>query len=223
MRRVRHAGGAVTAMLEVRNVCKSYRGRQVLAPVSFTLEAGECLGLAGTNGSGKSTLLRLMAQVQPPDSGQILFQGRDTAGDKGFLRRRLGCVPQEDALAEELTVRQQLRLWQAACGLSGPLPKEILRLCGLEDLLKSPVAGLSGGTRRRVSVAMALLPRPDILLMDEATVGLDEGYRQSLLEWMAAFLRNGGRAVWCTHRPEELERLCTRCMRLEDGKARWGL
>ena len=209
-------------MLEVRNVCKSYRGRQVLAPVSFTLKAGECLGLAGANGSGKSTLLRLMAQVQPPDSGQILFQGRDTAGDRAFLRRRQGCVPQEDALAEELTVRQQLRLWQAACGLRGPLPEEPIRLCGLGDLLKSPIRGLSGGTRRRVSIAMALLPRPGILLMDEATVGLDESYRRSLLRWMEAFLRNGGRAVWCSHRTEELERLCTRCMRLEDGNARWG-
>ena len=210
-------------MLEIQGICKSYQGRQVLAPVSFTLEAGECLGLAGANGSGKSTLLRVLAQIQPPDGGRVLFRGRDTAGDRTFLRRRQGCVPQEECLAEELTVRQQLRLWQAACGLSGPLPEEIVRLCGLEDLMKSPLRSLSGGTRRRVSIAMALLPRPEILLMDEATVGLDEGFRVSLLSWMEAYLQNGGRAIWCTHRAEELERLCRRCMRLEDGKARWGL
>lgn len=209
-------------MWEIQGLCKAYHGRQVLQPVTVSVGPGECLGLIGANGSGKSTLLRLLAQVQRPDGGRVLFQGRDTKGDKIFLRRRQGYVPQEDALAEELTVRQQLKLWQAACGLPGSLPRAPLTLMGLEPLLKSPLRSLSGGMRRRVSIAMALLPDPDILLMDEATAGLDENYRLALLAWMESFLRRGGRAVWCTHRQEELERICSRCMRLEEGRARWG-
>ena len=102
-------------MLEVRQLCKSYGGRQVLAPASFVLPPGQCLGLAGSNGSGKSTLLRLLAQIQRPDSGDVRFQGRSVLGDRHFLRQELGYVPQSAELARELTVEQQLDLWRRAC------------------------------------------------------------------------------------------------------------
>ena len=119
-------------MLEVRQLCKSYGGRQVLSPVSFVLPPGQCLGLAGSNGSGKSTLLRLMAQIERPDGGEVLFEGRSVLGDRRFLRSTLGYVPQSAELARELTVGQQLKLWQSACALSGPLPGWVLELLGLE-------------------------------------------------------------------------------------------
>ena len=109
-------------MLEIRQLCKSYSGRQVLSPVSFVVPPGQCLGLVGSNGSGKSTLLRLIAQIERPDSGDVLWQGRSVLGDRQFLRRQLGYVPQSAELAQDLTVRQQLVLWQAACGASGPCP-----------------------------------------------------------------------------------------------------
>lgn len=205
-------------MLEVRGLCKSYGGRQVLAPVSFILPPGQCLGLAGSNGSGKSTLLRLLAQVQRPDSGDILFQGRSVLGDRRFLRRTLGYVPQSAELLPELTVERQLVLWQRACGLGGPLPEDILDLLGLEPLLRSPIRTLSGGTAQRVSVALALLSRPHILLMDEATAGLDRAYVPRLLDWLEAFLAEGGSLVWCSHHAQELERLCGAVLRLEDGR-----
>ena len=101
-------------MLEVRELCKSYGGRQVLAPVSFVLPPGRCLGLAGSNGSGKSTLLRLLAQVQRPDGGDVLYRGRSVLGDRQFLRRTLGYAPQSAELAAGLTVAGQLKLWQRA-------------------------------------------------------------------------------------------------------------
>ena len=209
-------------MLDVQAICKSYDGRQVLAPVSFQVEAGEGLGIVGPNGSGKSTLLRLLARVQPPDSGRVMFQGRDLLRDRKFLRRRLGYVPQDNQLFEELTVEQQLKLWQAACGIGGPLPEEAVERMGLAPLLRSPIRHLSGGTCRRVSIAMALLAQPEVLVMDEATAGLDRDYAQALMDWVEAFSRRGGYLIWCTHRPEELERLCGRCLRLEEGRARWG-
>ena len=205
-------------MLEVRQLCKSYGGRQVLAPICFMLPPGQCLGLAGSNGSGKSTLLRLIAQIQRPDSGDILFQGRSVMGDRSFLRRQLGYVPQSSQLARELTVRQQLALWQSACDLSGPPSPDILELLGLEPLLPMPVRTLSGGMAQRVSIAMALLSRPRVLLMDEATSGLDQEYVPRLLDWLESFLAGGGSLIWCSHHQEELERLCGAVLRLEEGR-----
>ena len=206
-------------MLEVRQLCKSYGGRQVLAPASFVLPPGQCLGLAGSNGSGKSTLLRLLAQIQRPDSGDILFQGRSVLGDRHFLRRQLGYVPQSAELAAGLTVEGQLKLWQRACGLTGPVPGEVLELLGLEELLRRPIRALSGGMAQRVSIALALLSRPQVLLMDESTAGLDQDYVPRLLDWLeGVYLPGGGSVIWCSHHPAELERLCGAVLRLEDGK-----
>ena len=206
-------------MLEVRQLCKSYGGRQVLAPASFVLPPGQCLGLAGSNGSGKSTLLRLLAQIQRPDSGDVRFQGRSVLGDRHFLRQELGYVPQSAELARELTVEQQLDLWRRACDLTGPTPPEVLELLGLEPLQKKPIRALSGGMAQRVSIALALLARPQVLLMDESTAGLDRDYVPRLLDWLeGVYLPGGGRVIWCSHHPAELERLCGAVLRLEDGK-----
>lgn len=206
-------------MLEIRQLCKRYGGRQVLYPASFVLPRGQCLGLAGSNGSGKSTLLRLIAQVERPDGGEVLYQGRSVLKDRQFLRTMLGYVPQSAELSRELTVKQQLQLWQAACGLSGSLPGEVLELLGLELMLKKPIRALSGGMAQRVSIALALLARPKVLLMDEVTSGLDRGYVPRLLDWLeGSFLPGGGSLIWCSHHPGELERLCGAVLRLEEGK-----
>ena len=206
-------------MLEVRQLCKSYGGRQVLAPASFVLPPGQCLGLAGSNGSGKSTLLRLLAQIQRPESGDVRFQGRSVLGDRHFLRQELGYVPQSAELARELTVGQQLDLWRRACDLTGPTPPEVLELLGLEPLQKKPIRALSGGMAQRVSIALALLARPQVLLMDESTAGLDRDYVPRLLDWLeSVYLPGGGSVIWCSHHPAELERLCGAVLRLEDGK-----
>lgn len=205
-------------MLEVRELCKSYGGRQVLAPVSFVLPPGRCLGLAGSNGSGKSTLLRLLAQVQRPDGGDVLYRGRSVLGDRQFLRRALGYAPQSAELAAGLTVAGQLKLWQRACGLAGPVPGEVLELLGLEELLRRPIRALSGGMAQRVSIALALLSRPQVLLMDEATAGLDQDYVPRLLDYLESFMAAGGSLIWCSHHPQELERLCGAVLRLEAGR-----
>lgn len=204
-------------MLEIRQLCKRYGGRQVLSPASFVLPTGQCLGLAGSNGSGKSTLLRLIAQIEKPDGGDIIYEGKSVLGDRRFLRHTLGYVPQSAELARELTVKQQLLLWQSACEGYGPLPGDVLELLGLEPLLKMPIRALSGGMAQRVSIALALLPRPRVLLMDEATSGLDGSYVPQLLDWLEGFVAGGGRLVWCSHHPAELERLCGAVLRLENG------
>lgn len=205
-------------MLEIDSICKSYNGRQVLAPVSFRVGPGECVGVAGENGSGKSTLLRLLAQVERPDRGDIRYDGASVLGDRKFLRRHMGYVPQHHDLMEDLTVSAQLKLWQSACGQSGPISAEIMELLGIEPMLRSRIGTLSGGMQRRVSIAMALLGSPDILVMDEATAGLDRGYSEELLNWLERYLRRGGRLIWCSHSPEELSRLCGSCLRIRDGQ-----
>lgn len=205
-------------MLEVKGICKSYSGRQVLAPVSFCLPAGFGLGVTGENGSGKSTLLRLLAQIERPDQGQIRYRGASVLGNRGFLRTQLGYVPQHTDLMEELTVERQLKLWQSACGLSGPLPRDILELLDVDTMLESRIRNLSGGMKRRVSITAALLSRPEILVMDEATAGLDREYCSRLLAWLEDYLAKGGRLIWCSHHPEELERLCGACLRISGGK-----
>lgn len=207
-------------MLEVRQLCKSYGGRQVLAPASFVLPPGQCLGLAGSNGSGKSTLLRLLAQIQRPDSGDVRFQGRSVLGDRHFLRQELGYVPQSAELARELTVEQQLDLWRRACDLTGPTPPEVLELLGLEPLQKKPIRALSGGMAQRVSIALALLARPQVLLMDESTAGLDRDYVPRLLDWLEGYTAQGGSLIWCSHHREELDRLCGAVLTLENGALR---
>lgn len=205
-------------MLEIRGLCKSYGGRQVLSPASFVLPPGQCLGLAGHNGSGKSTLLRLLAQVQRPDGGDVLYRGRSVLGDRQFLRRTLGYAPQSAELAAGLTVAGQLKLWQRACGLAGPVPGEVLELLGLAELLRRPIRALSGGMAQRVSIALALLSRPQVLLMDEATAGLDQDYVPRLLDYLESFMAAGGSLIWCSHHPQELERLCGAVLRLEAGR-----
>lgn len=205
-------------MFRVREIHKSYGKRQVLSPVSFCLPAGQCLGVAGGNGSGKSTLLRLLAQVVRADGGDILYNGHSVLGDRAFLRRCVGYVPQNNDLAQELTVRRQLKLWQSACGQAGELDEEIMSLLGLEPLFSQRIADLSGGMQRRVSIAMALMTRPEILVMDEATTGLDESYGAALLDWMERFLCRGGRVIWCSHHREELSRLCGNVITLREGR-----
>lgn len=195
-------------MFIVRDITKAYHGRPVLEAVSFALPAGHCLGVTGENGAGKSTLLRILAQVDAPDRGDILFGGRSVLGDKQFLRKSLGYVPQNCDLLPDLTARQQLRLWQAACGITGSLSGEVAELLDFPELEKVKIAEMSGGMQRRVSIALALSTSPRILVMDEATAGLDSRFREGLLTWLEDYLRNGGRIIWCSHLAEENARLC---------------
>ena len=200
-------------MFEVRGLSKSYGKQKIVKDVQFFLPAGNCLGVIGDNGCGKSTLLRMLAQIERPDHGDILFSGRSVLGNRKFLRQHLGYVPQNNDLAGEMTVRQQLQLWQYACGVR-KIPEELVSLLGLEPIWGSQICRLSGGTQRRVSIAMALSSEPDILVMDEATTGLDQSYCVALLDWLEQFLHRGGRMIWCSHQSHELKRLCGNCLDL---------
>lgn len=209
-------------MLQAVGLAKSYRGVEALAPTDLTLSEGECVGLAGANGSGKSTLISLLAQTQRPDRGDILADGKSVLGNRAFLRSQVGYVPQADALLEDVKVSQQLRLWQGLCGIRGGLNEELLSLLGLESLLDKPIRTLSGGMKKRVSIAMALAARPRYLLMDEAFAGLDEDYRGALTGWLLSYVSQGNALLWCSHESDELRVFCSRVVVLEAGHVTQG-
>ena len=203
-------------MFRAEGLCKSYGGKSVLRGVTFEAAAGCALALMGENGSGKSTLLRLLAGMERPDSGGIYYEGRPVSGDRAFLRRHVGYVPQEPLLDDALTVAQQLSLWSCACGCKRDAQTEAL--LGIGPLSPCRIRTLSGGEAQRVSIAMALMSRPGILLMDEATNGLDSTYTEALSAHLEEHLARGGILVWATHRTEEVRRLCTVGVRLRDGQ-----
>lgn len=205
-------------MLEGKDLVKRYGSREVLAPVTLRLEKGQCLGLIGSNGSGKSTLISILAQTLKPDGGKILADGRSVMGNRRFLRDKLGYLPQQPALVEELKVNEQLRLWQKSRGMKKGLTPELAELLGLYELADRRIGQLSGGQKRRVSLALALMGEPEYLLMDEAFNALDVGYRILLLDWMKGFCARGGAVLWCSHDREELLTLCPNCLGLDQGK-----
>ena len=195
-------------LIVCQDVSLGYEGQSVLTGLNLTIRAGDYLCIVGDNGSGKSTLLRLVAQIEKSDAGDIRFAGKSVLGDRAFLRQCVGYVPQENDLMPDLTVERQLKLWQSACGLSGPIPPWLMELMDLQPLLKWYPRELSGGMQRRVSIAMALMNNPKILIMDEATTGLDKDYTERLLSWLETYLAGGGRMLWCSHHRQELDRLC---------------
>jgi len=203
-------------VLQVKNISKAFGDNHVLHSVNLNLEEGHCLGLAGRNGCGKSTLMRIIAQIIPPDGGEILEDGKAVLGDRSFLRTKLGYVPQEDALAEFLTAGQQLRFWQKAVEAEN---REILELLDFSEIEKKPISALSGGQRRRLSIAMALQNDPKYLIMDEAFSALDSVYRERLTHWLKEELNEGRAVLWCSHDEAEIKELCRECIILREGIA----
>lgn len=213
-------------MLTARGICKSYKRKPVLRQVDFVLREGVCLGVAGHNGSGKSTLLAVLAQTLAPDAGDVLWQGKSVLGDRDFMRRNIGYVPQQGGLLADVRVDETLRFWQKAYGLPAGdpfAPSSPAAMMGLGPLAKSRVGKLSGGTQKRLSIAIALLHRPQILLLDEAFAALDRQYRQSLNEYLDGHLKSGGAALYCSHEMDELFGLCGQLLVLRGGeRVFWG-
>lgn len=204
-------------MLTACGLTKRYGGRTVLHPTDLTLAPGEAVGVAGANGSGKSTLLAILAQTLAPDGGTITEDGVSVLGDRGFLRRHVGYVPQADALVPELRVGEQLALWQRLTGRPARTDRALWDLLDLDAMRSMAVSKLSGGMRKRVSFALALAGTPRYLIMDEAFAALDREYRSRLQAWLIDYTAAGGALLWCSHEPDELRRLCGRIITLEDG------
>jgi ABC-2 type transport system ATP-binding protein len=210
------------ALLEAIGLRKSYGSRLVLDGVSLAVNAGEVVGLLGPNGAGKTTTLSLLATLIDPDDGTVRIAGAIPSPKHYALRRRLGFVPQAIALYPSLSGFRNLELFARLHGISrhqaGIESMRVLEEVGLAERAHDPVAVLSGGMKRRLNLACGLVHRPDLLLLDEPTVGVDPQSREQILETVRRTAEAGAAVVYSTHYMEEVERICTRALLIDRGK-----
>ena len=209
-------------MLEARGLVKRYGAVRAVDGVSFKVGPGESVGLLGPNGAGKTTTLSLVVGLLQPDAGEVLLDGRALRGDTDPLKRTLGFVPQELALYEELSASANLRLFGALQGVQGRALEtavgEALALVGLSDRAGDRAGHFSGGMKRRLNLAAALLHGPRVLLLDEPTVGVDPQSRNAIFDNLEALRARGIALVYTTHYMEEVERLCDRVIIIDRGQ-----
>ncbi len=213
-------------MLEAHGLCKSYGSRAVVSNFSLSVKAGEIVGLLGPNGAGKSTTVAMLCGLVAADRGQVFVgegaQRQMLTENSKEPKRRIGVVPQELSIYENLGATANLELFGALYGLSGVLLKErvaaALKLVGLADRAKDKPSTFSGGMKRRLNIAAALVHDPDILIFDEPTVGVDPQSRNAIFDNLEELRRRGKALLYTTHYMEEAERLCDRIVIVDHGK-----
>lgn len=212
--------------ISFQSVSKQYRSRgsgavvQALDRVSFDIERGEFFGLLGPNGAGKTSLISILAGLSRASAGSVKVHGFDVVNDFAQARRCLGVVPQELVFDPFFTVRETLRIQSGYFGLAnnGPWIDELLESLGLADKAGANMRQLSGGMKRRVLVAQALVHKPPVIVLDEPTAGVDVELRQTLWQFIARLNREGSTVLLTTHYLEEAEALCNRIAMLKGGQ-----
>lgn len=205
--------------IDICQVNKSYRSLHVLKDISFTVEEGEFFGLLGPNGAGKTTLISIMAGLVRADSGHVLISGYDVIADYRTARKKVGIVPQELVFDPFFTVRETLRLQSGYFGLKNndDWIDEIMSNLDLSDKADVNMRALSGGMKRRVLVAQALVHKPPVIVLDEPTAGVDVELRQTLWRFISRLNREGHTIVLTTHYLEEAQNWCNRIAMLKNG------
>lgn len=211
------------AIIEVKNVTKRFNDKLVLDNVSYEVEQGEIFGFIGPNGAGKSTLINIMTSLLTPDSGTIKICGYDILKDPIKAKECIGYVPQDLALMEEMNAYDNLEFFGALYGLKGKVLKEriseALKVTGLEDSRKQKVKKFSGGMKRRLNLAVAILHHPKVLILDEPTVGVDPQSRNHIFSFVKNICKEWGTTViYTSHYMEEIEELCKRVFIIDLGK-----
>ena len=210
----------MTHAIEVIDVTKLYGSLQALAGVSLRVEPGEFFGLLGPNGAGKTTLISILAGLVRPDGGSLRIMGHDVGGDYRAARRALGVVPQELVFDPFFTVRETLTIQSGYFGLRDNRAwiDEVLENLDLTAKADTNMRALSGGMKRRVLVAQALVHKPPVIVLDEPTAGVDVELRQALWRFIRRLNRDGHTIVLTTHYLEEAEALCGRVAMLKQGR-----
>ncbi len=209
-------------VLRVTALRKSYAGREVVAGVGFTLEAGECYGLLGPNGAGKTTILRTCLGLTFASAGSVTLLGLPVPAQARAARMRVGVVPQFDNLDPDFTVAENLLVFGRYFGLADRTTQsripDLLDFAGLTGKESAKLSTLSGGMKRRLTLARALVNDPDLLLLDEPTTGLDPQARHLIWERLKRLLAAGKTILLTTHFMDEAERLCHRLAILDAGR-----
>ena len=205
-------------MILLKNVSFSYKKNKVLKDVSFSLPKGRCIGIIGANGAGKSTLLSILAGVKKRDGGEILWQEKDIRENAKEYSSVVGYVPQENPLMADLTPYDNLFLWFRGTKkeFENRLADPDISMLGIQSYLKKPVSKLSGGMKKRVSIAIAFLNRPALLILDEPSAALDLPCKMDIAGALQRYKESGGTIVLTTHDEIELD-LCDSLYVLKDG------
>ena len=208
--------------IEVKNLKKSFGDLQAVAGVNFQVRSGEIFSLLGPNGAGKTTTISMLSTLLRPDEGDALVMGHSLRNDTMGVKSVLGVVPQDIALYEDLSARENLIFWGKMYGLRGAgLQKrvdEVLEIIGLADRQKGRVGKFSGGMKRRVNIGVALLHKPQVIYMDEPTVGIDPQSRRSILDSVVALKDEGMTVLYTTHYMEEAQELSDHIAIMDHGK-----
>jgi len=217
-----HEEGTKAPVIEVRGLTRRFGSRVAVDGLDLTLAAGGCLGLLGPNGAGKSTTVRILSTLLRPTAGEARVLGLDPVADGARLRARIGVVPQDLALYEQLSAAENLAFFARLHGRTGAaLDAAVangLALSGLAERAADRVKTFSGGMKRRLNVAVALVNEPELVFLDEPTVGIDPQSRERIFEMVAALRARGTALVYTSHQLGEVERLCDRIVILDRGR-----
>jgi ABC-2 type transport system ATP-binding protein len=210
------------AAIRVENLHKSFGENQAVKGVSFEVEQGEIFSLLGPNGAGKTTTISILSCLLRPDEGEARIMGHSIQSDAMGVKSVLGVVPQEIALYEDLTARENLTFWGKMYGLRGGALKsrvnEVLEVIGLSDRANDRVGKYSGGMKRRVNIGVALLHKPRVIYMDEPTVGIDPQSRRNILDSVVLLKNQGMTVLYTTHYMEEAQELSNHIAIMDHGK-----
>ena len=211
-----------TSIFIVEDLWKSYGETEAVRGLTFKISRGEFFGLLGPNGAGKSTTIGILSGLIEPTRGHISISGFDLFSSPMEAKARLGLVPQNFALYPTLSARDNLVFFGRIYGLKGKHLREriarVLEIVELTDRAKQTVATFSNGMKRRLNIAAGLLHEPEILILDEPTVGVDPQSRNAILEWLDSLNKSGVTVLYTTHYIEEAQRLCDRVAILDQGK-----
>jgi ABC-2 type transport system ATP-binding protein len=205
------------AVIEVDRLRKVYGRNEAVAEVSFAVERGEIFGILGPNGAGKTTTVECLSGLRTPDGGAVSVLGLDPRTDRDELRQRLGVQLQETGLPPKIKVREALELY-ASFYRRPDDPRELLERWGLADKTEARFGKLSGGQKQRLAIALAMIGRPEVVVLDELTTGLDPHARRSTWELVERIRTDGATVLLVTHFMEEAERLCDRVAVIDQGR-----
>lgn len=209
-------------LLDVQTLSKSFGSRKVVDQVSFSLIQGQTLGLIGPNGAGKSTTVNMICGLLRPDLGQVLLAGQCMGAGNNHAKMQIGLVPQDLALFDDLSARENLKLFGALYGLSGTnlvtRCDAVLELVSLADRAKDKPSTFSGGMKRRLNIAAALMHDPALLILDEPTVGVDPQSRNAIFDALESLKAQGRSLIYTSHYMEEVERLADHIVIIDHGK-----
>ena len=208
----------ISTMVNIENIRKSFGKKQVLKGCAFSASPGQCSGIVGINGSGKSTLLSIIAGIRKADEGKVEVYGKDILKKPGYAAQYIGYIPQENPVFPDLSVKDNLMLWYCDSKITFEEASStgVIAMLGLTSVLKQKVKTLSGGMKKRLSIAMSVANDPPVIILDEPGAALDLPTKLAIRDYLKSFMSRNGIVILATHDEEELS-LCSQLFVIGSG------